>query len=68
MVGRESSGRVWVRSSHSGDQGECVEVAAEEGLVLIRDSNRSKDTVLVFRQASWCGFLAELVNPGAGGS
>ncbi|MGW0709790.1 DUF397 domain-containing protein [Streptomyces sp. NPDC002643] len=69
MVGRESSERVWVKSSHSGNQGgECLELAVEGARVLVRDSKSSQDALLTFRYAAWCGFLAGLVDPGAGGS
>ncbi|WP_443046408.1 DUF397 domain-containing protein [Streptomyces sp. DSM 40750] len=46
----------------------CVEVAAEERRVMARDANSKSDALLVFRYAAWCGFLAGLVDPGAGGS
>ena len=68
MIGRELSGPVWVKSSHSGDQGECVEVAHARERVLIRDSKWREEVVVTFRRAAWCGFLAGLVDPGAGGS
>ncbi|MFH8219153.1 DUF397 domain-containing protein [Streptomyces sp. NPDC018057] len=38
LAGREPTGRAWVRSSYSGDGQECVEVAAERGRTLVRDS------------------------------
>ncbi|MEI5523211.1 DUF397 domain-containing protein [Streptomyces brasiliscabiei] len=68
MIGRESSARVWFRSSYSGDADNCVEVAAGRRRVMVRDSNFDRDALLVFRHAAWCGFLAGLVDPGAGGS
>ncbi|WP_215454410.1 DUF397 domain-containing protein [Streptomyces sp. ATCC 21386] len=68
MIGRESSARVWVRSSYSDNGGDCVEVAAGHRRVMVRDSNGNRDALLVFRYAAWCGFLAGLVDPGAGGS
>lgn len=68
MVGRESSERVWVRSSYSDAKTECVEVLSGQEHVLVRDSNWRKDAVLTFRYGAWCGFLAGLVDPGTGGS
>ncbi|GAA2914917.1 hypothetical protein GCM10010524_51970 [Streptomyces mexicanus] len=72
MAGREPSGRVWVRSSYSGEAGNCVEVAFGSGgdRALVRDSKRpsgaERDAVLAFRRQAWCGFLAGLGDPGAG--
>ncbi|MET7285232.1 DUF397 domain-containing protein [Streptomyces sp. NPDC005573] len=59
-----------MRSSHSGGGGgECVEAFLGEERVLVRDSKRpGGDRVLVFCREAWCGFLTELVEPGAGGS
>ncbi|MDX3136170.1 DUF397 domain-containing protein [Streptomyces europaeiscabiei] len=68
MIGRESPERTWVRSSYSGEADDCVEVAAGQRRVMVRDSNGNSDALLVFRYAAWCGFLAGLVDPGAGGS
>lgn len=69
VIDRQLSGRAWIRSSYSGNTGgECVELAVAETHVLVRDSKWSHGSVLAFRRAVWCGFLAELVNPQAGGS
>ncbi|MFC4332432.1 DUF397 domain-containing protein [Streptomyces andamanensis] len=72
LAGREPTGRAWVRSSYSASGGECVEAAWEQGRVLVGDSKRPVDgasgPVLAFRRTAWCGFLAGLVNPEAGGS
>ncbi|WP_327348772.1 DUF397 domain-containing protein [Streptomyces europaeiscabiei] len=59
---------MWVRSSYSGEADDCVEVDAGRRRVMVRDSNGNGDALLVFRHAAWCGFLAGLVDPGAGGS
>jgi hypothetical protein len=69
VIDRQPSGWVWIRSSHSSNQGgECVELAVGETHVMVRDSKWSHGSVVAFRRAVWCGFLAELVNPQAGGS
>ncbi|MGX4692973.1 DUF397 domain-containing protein [Streptomyces sp. JNUCC 63] len=72
LAGREPSGRAWVRSSYSNQNGECVEAALAQGRVLVRDSKRPGNggdgEVLAFRRAAWCGFLAGLGDPEAGGS
>ncbi|MFE9094927.1 DUF397 domain-containing protein [Streptomyces sp. NPDC007264] len=68
MIGRDPTGRVWRKSSHSGsDETNCVEVAVEKGHVLVRDSKRRGGPVVVFRRAAWCGLLAGLENPAADG-
>jgi hypothetical protein len=68
VVGRDSSARVWWKSSYSGgDTNTCVEVAVEGARVLVRDSKRREGPVLVFPAAAWCGLLAELENPAADG-
>ncbi|WCN06962.1 DUF397 domain-containing protein [Streptomyces sp. M92] len=38
------------------------------GRVLIRDSKQRRHAVLAFRHASWCGFLAGLVDPDSRGA
>ncbi|PZH09535.1 DUF397 domain-containing protein [Streptomyces sp. NTH33] len=72
LAGREPSGRAWVKSSYSGNQTECVEMVLAKGHTLVRDSKWSGDDgggdVLAFRREPWCGFLAGLVDPEAGGS
>ncbi|SFT64622.1 protein of unknown function [Actinopolyspora lacussalsi subsp. righensis] len=47
----------WLRSSHSGDQGSCVEVAYPAGGVAARDSKNPHDGVLVFERSHWNSFL-----------
>jgi hypothetical protein len=44
----------WVKAAASG-QGNCVEVAAVEDLVLIRDS-KTPHPVLIFTRAEWDAF------------
>ncbi|WP_307835153.1 DUF397 domain-containing protein [Streptomyces adelaidensis] len=65
---RVSVPRTWFKSSYSGETSLCVEASFGERQVLVRDSNSKKNAVLAFRHAAWCGFLAGLVDPGAGGS
>ncbi|MFC5018671.1 DUF397 domain-containing protein [Streptomyces lienomycini] len=64
----ERSGHAWFKSSYSTDGGEaCVEMAVGGGRVLVRDSKQRRHAVLAFRHASWCGFLAGLVDPDSRG-
>ncbi|MET9178218.1 DUF397 domain-containing protein [Kitasatospora aureofaciens] len=55
----ELSGLVWRKSSHSGAQSECVEVAdGVIGLVPVRDSKDPEGPVLVFPAGAWASFLS----------
>lgn len=47
----------WRKSSHSYANGNCVETAAAEGTVLVRDSNSPYGTVLAFTPEQWRWFL-----------
>ncbi|MER6348033.1 DUF397 domain-containing protein [Streptomyces sp. NPDC001595] len=48
----------WIKSSYStGNGGECVEVAAVSGAVLIRDSKRPAAASLAFGHEAWAGFV-----------
>ncbi|MEW1776678.1 DUF397 domain-containing protein [Streptomyces sp. NPDC086777] len=59
---------LWRRSSKSGNENECVEVAVEPGRVLARDSKRPALAVVTFTVGVWAEFLdavraGELQNP-----
>ncbi|MFB9349214.1 DUF397 domain-containing protein [Streptomyces heliomycini] len=48
----------WVRSSYSGAEGgQCVEVAAVPGAVLVRDSKCPAGTRLAVRAEAWTEFV-----------
>ena len=55
----------WRKSSRSGNQGDCVEVAdtLPEGGVGVRDSKDPNGPVLTFSPASWSAFTTSLRNP-----
>lgn len=48
----------WVKSSYSGPQGNCVEVAhLADGRVAMRNSRHPAGAALVFTEAEWDAFL-----------
>jgi hypothetical protein len=51
----------WRKSSHSGTQGNCVEVATNlPGIVAVRDSKDPEGGMLIFGQEEWTAFVAEV--------
>jgi hypothetical protein len=55
----DDSRLVWVKSTHSGDKTQCVEVAAlPDGGRAVRDSKDPDGTALVFSDAEWRAFVA----------
>jgi hypothetical protein len=57
--GGASTGLKWVKSSYSTGEGpECVEVAAAEATVHVRDSKDPEGPRLTFSAAEWTSFLA----------
>ena len=52
------SGSRWRKSSHSGDQGECVEIAALGGAVAVRDSKDPEGPALTFTPAAFAAFVS----------
>jgi uncharacterized protein DUF397 len=54
-------GAIWRKSSYSGTQGNCVEVATNlPGIVAIRDSKNPDGEVLTVSRTSWAAFVAGL--------
>ncbi|MGC4807163.1 DUF397 domain-containing protein [Micromonospora sp. DT233] len=55
------SGASWRKSSRSGTEGACVEVADNlPGVVGVRDSKDAAGPALVFAPASWSAFVQSL--------
>lgn len=54
---------VWFKSSYSGQQGECVEVAfLPGGKVGMRDSKNLSGPALIFTRGEWDAFLSGTVD------
>jgi hypothetical protein len=50
---------IWLKSSHSSANGQCVEVAGNmPGVVAIRDSKNVDSAALVITPRAWIAFLA----------
>ncbi|MFI9589429.1 DUF397 domain-containing protein [Nonomuraea sp. NPDC052265] len=57
-------GAKWRKSSASGDNGQCVEVATNiPGVIAVRDSKNPQVPALIFTPGEWQAFLRG-VNPG----
>ncbi len=48
----------WLKSSYSGDNGNCVEVGATPAVTGVRDSKNADGPVLTFPTSRWAAFLA----------
>lgn len=56
---------VWRKSSYSGSQGNCVEVAAGlVDVVAVRDSKDSDGAALVFTRDTWTAFVGQVRRTG----
>jgi len=61
MTAAEFPGATWVKSTLSLANGNCVEVAALPGIILVRDSKRGPDSpVLAVTPAAWRTFSGSL--------
>jgi hypothetical protein len=53
----ERAGLMWVKSSHSGANGQCVEIASAAGHIAIRDSKNPDGPILVAAPSQFRAFL-----------
>jgi hypothetical protein len=61
-----SNESAWRRSSYSGTQGgNCVEVAGNDGMILVRDT-KDHGHLQTFTPTAWRAFVAALQNRGSG--
>ncbi|WP_280462911.1 DUF397 domain-containing protein [Nocardia carnea] len=55
----------WVKSSHSGSGGDCVEAAwLDAGFVGVRDSKNPAGPALIFSPAEWAAFTTRMKGHG----
>jgi predicted secreted Zn-dependent protease len=47
----------WTKSSYSGAQGECLEIAVTQGMVHARDSKNPHGPALHFTRDDWADFI-----------
>ena len=52
---------MWRKSTHSGYNGNCVEVTETPDLILVRDSKDPAGPVLEFSTPQWREFVARLM-------
>ena len=50
----------WRKSSYSGDQGNCVEVADRDNRVMVRDTKNRAGAMLRFTPAVWRAFTVQV--------
>src|SRR5258708_10149680 len=56
-------GAIWRKSSHSGTQGNCVEVATNlPSIVAVRDSKDPDGALLIVSRAAWTALIAGIRN------
>jgi hypothetical protein len=54
----------WRKSSASGGDGACVEVAYSDSFVLVRDSRDRSGVILALTEGQWLGLLRRIKNGG----
>lgn len=57
MIAPDFSLGEWRKSSYSGSQSNCVEVASSGALTAVRDSKNPSGPTLAFPISSWAEFL-----------
>ncbi len=50
----------WLKSSHSGSNGQCVEVASLPDTIMVRDSKNTEGPALRFTPDAWRRFTASV--------
>ncbi|MFD1546541.1 DUF397 domain-containing protein [Nonomuraea guangzhouensis] len=52
----------WVKSSYSGGNGDCVELATHGSLIAVRDSKNPDGPRLYFTRSEWDAFRRGLID------
>jgi hypothetical protein len=60
LLGDDLSRAVWRKSTYSGGNGDCVEVAGLDRAVALRDSKNPDGPKLIFTEDSWHTFIRNL--------
>ena len=60
LPGDDLSRAVWRKSTYSGGNGDCVEVAGLDRAVAVRDSKNPGGPKLIFAQDSWRTFIERM--------
>jgi hypothetical protein len=59
----DDSARIWIKSSLSGYNGNCVQVAGlNDDTIVVRDSKHPRGAVLNFTPAEWDAFIGGVRN------
>jgi hypothetical protein len=58
----DDSSVVWIKSSLSSYNGNCVEVALDGDMIRVRDSKNPRGGILIFTPAEWDAFVGGVLN------
>jgi hypothetical protein len=58
--GQDPSTAPWRKSSYSGNGNNCVEVAAADGLIAVRDTANRDDVTRIFALRTWRQFTGRV--------
>jgi hypothetical protein len=59
-IGQDPSHTPWRKSSYSGNGNNCVEIAAADGLIAVRDTTNRDDVTKIFTARTWQQFTGRV--------